>query len=133
MKKSRPVLKSYFETGDKPTEPQFSDLVDSLVHLDDGLFVTNVEKDDKGNQVITLSDGTSVTIQKPTVHVDQNNKIRIVDLGIIESDSYILKSTEDILAGAINRLDPPLVVKEDENVVFEFDVVYVGGEGEIFD
>lgn len=30
---SRTVLKSYFETGDKPTEAQFIDLIDSLFHL----------------------------------------------------------------------------------------------------
>ena len=33
--KSREILKSYFETGDYPTEAQFAALIDSLVHKDD--------------------------------------------------------------------------------------------------
>lgn len=34
----RTVLKSYFETGDKPTQAQFADLIDSALNLvDDGL------------------------------------------------------------------------------------------------
>jgi len=31
----RNILKSWFETGDKPTEPQFSSLIDSLSHAND--------------------------------------------------------------------------------------------------
>ena len=35
---SRDVLKTYFETGDIPTEEEFSNLIDSYIHrLDDGL------------------------------------------------------------------------------------------------
>ena len=35
---SREVLKTFFETGDVPTESQFGNLIDSMVHqLDDGL------------------------------------------------------------------------------------------------
>ncbi len=30
--KTKEILKSYFETGDKPTESQFADLIDSLAH-----------------------------------------------------------------------------------------------------
>jgi len=35
--KSRNTLKTYFETGDKPTENQFVDLIDSLKHQEDTL------------------------------------------------------------------------------------------------
>ena len=36
----RNILKSYFDTGDKPTEAQFGNLIDSLVHeVDDGSLV----------------------------------------------------------------------------------------------
>jgi hypothetical protein len=35
---SRPVLKTYFESGDKPTEQQFSTLIDSYIHrTEDGI------------------------------------------------------------------------------------------------
>lgn len=35
MIRSRSTLKTYFETGDTPTESQFSDLIDSFKHMDD--------------------------------------------------------------------------------------------------
>ncbi len=34
MKKTKQELKTYFETGDKPTEQEFCDLIDSFLHLD---------------------------------------------------------------------------------------------------
>jgi len=34
MKQNIETLKSYFETGDKPTELQYEDLIDSLIHVD---------------------------------------------------------------------------------------------------
>ena len=34
--KSRDILKTYFENGDKPDENQFSDLIDSLIHVTEG-------------------------------------------------------------------------------------------------
>ena len=34
--KTRTQLKAYFETGDKPTEAQFVDLIESVVNLPDG-------------------------------------------------------------------------------------------------
>ena len=35
MKQTKEILKTYFETGDKPTQTQFEDLIDSFVHEDD--------------------------------------------------------------------------------------------------
>ncbi|WP_430411011.1 hypothetical protein [Kordia sp.] len=35
MKQSLETLKSYFETGDKPTQAEYADVFDSLVHKDD--------------------------------------------------------------------------------------------------
>jgi hypothetical protein len=35
-KQTRTTLKGYFETGDKPTESQFGDLIDSNLNLNDG-------------------------------------------------------------------------------------------------
>ncbi|WP_298417850.1 hypothetical protein [uncultured Kordia sp.] len=35
MKQSLEILKTYFETGDKPTQNQFEDVFDSLVHRDE--------------------------------------------------------------------------------------------------
>ncbi|MEN1784307.1 MAG: tail fiber domain-containing protein [Bacteroidota bacterium] len=35
MKKNRATLKGYFNTGDRPTEGQFADLIDSFLHLEE--------------------------------------------------------------------------------------------------
>ena len=34
--KTRAILKQYFQTGDRPSQPQFEDLIDSFVHIDEG-------------------------------------------------------------------------------------------------
>ncbi|CAL2079912.1 hypothetical protein T190611E02C_10933 [Tenacibaculum sp. 190524A05c] len=35
MKRNKEVLKEFFETGDKPTQSQYADLIDSLAHVDE--------------------------------------------------------------------------------------------------
>lgn len=67
MKRSIVILKSFFETGDTPTQEQFSDLIDSLFHKDDGKLVTLLNEDAQGNITLTLSDGSSKTIEKYTL------------------------------------------------------------------
>ncbi len=42
MKKSKHILKTYFETGDKPTQKHYEDLIDSLQHVDDAISDTNL-------------------------------------------------------------------------------------------
>lgn len=42
MKKSKHILKTYFETGDKPTQKHYEDLIDSLQHIDDAISDTNL-------------------------------------------------------------------------------------------
>lgn len=45
---SRAVLKTFFETGDVPTEGQFSDLIDSFIsRIDDGVYIYDVSPDEK--------------------------------------------------------------------------------------
>ena len=43
---SKTVLKTYFETGDIPTQSQFEDLIDSLTHVDDSIDVYGEFDDD---------------------------------------------------------------------------------------
>ena len=38
MKRNKLVLKSYFETGDRPTQQNYEDLIDSYHHLDESLI-----------------------------------------------------------------------------------------------
>jgi len=61
-KRTRTILKSWFETGDIPTQEQFADWIDSYWHLDDGSVITGFEDLGNGDVRITLSDGQSFTI-----------------------------------------------------------------------
>ena len=62
MKRSRNVLKGYFESGDKPTQAQFVDLIDSFFHEEDGKIITSVDETDPENRIINFSDGTNITL-----------------------------------------------------------------------
>ena len=42
MEQSRGILKSYFETGDKPTEQEYVDLIDSCLNKTDDAFVSSI-------------------------------------------------------------------------------------------
>jgi hypothetical protein len=55
------TLKTWFETGDKPTQSQFENFLDSFHHLDGGKVITNVAI--TGTEItLTLSDASTVVI-----------------------------------------------------------------------
>ena len=64
MKESLDKLKSYFETGDRPTQQEFRNVMESYHHIDAGLLVTGIVTDSTGNVVVNYSDGTNYTILK---------------------------------------------------------------------
>jgi hypothetical protein len=57
--KNRNILKSYFETGDKPTEAQFIDLIDSMFNI----------SEDSPVQGTPGVDGNTVMLRKTTTHL----------------------------------------------------------------
>lgn len=153
MKQPKDTLKSYFETGDKPTEQEFCDVIDSYHHIDSGAVVTSTTTNSNGEQQVMFSNGTVLTIQGP-VTINQNNKIKVVDLGVLTLGNPVLPlglisiniedqtvNGEDIvdfenptvqeptneevltlLTQAVNNLNPPITINDDENVIFEFDI-----------
>ena len=65
--KDRTTLKSYFETGDRPTASQFSDFIDSYLHKFDGAAVKGWSFDPIGGKFsIILSDGNNISVVFPT-------------------------------------------------------------------
>lgn len=76
---TRTVLKTYFETGDIPTEAQFIDLIDSLVDIiDDGVLVGGE------NGIIANPTGTFAAA---TLLTKRNNNVTV---GAIGNDSVKL-------------------------------------------
>ncbi len=127
MKQPKETLKSYFETGDKPTEQEFCDFIDSYHHLDSGTIITEVLQDEDGNQTVSLSDSTSFNIQNPENYVDQNNTIRVIDLGdvrVFGGDSEI--AIQQAVAQRFNELDENIrTVSETENIIIKADIQLV--------
>ncbi|SNR16544.1 hypothetical protein [Tenacibaculum jejuense] len=64
MKTSIDILKTWFQTGDKPTENQFENLIDSFYHKDDGNIITSYKIYDNGNISFTFSDGNNASFEK---------------------------------------------------------------------
>ncbi|WP_046755247.1 hypothetical protein [Kordia jejudonensis] len=69
MKQSLEILKSYFETGDKPTQAEYEDVFDSLVHRDEMETTTNTV-------YVSATNGNDVTAQigeprKPFLTIDE--------------------------------------------------------------
>jgi len=75
MKKPIDVLKTYFETGDTPTESQFADLIDSFIHKDEGFVITGTENTPEG-LIITFSDGSTETLP---IFVLENQEISFIN------------------------------------------------------
>ncbi len=125
MKQPKEILKSYFETGDKPTEQEFCDLIDSYHHLDSGLVVTNVREESNGDIVISLSDGKSITVEKPTNQVIQDNTVRVVNLGSVFSfGGDDEESIKQEFANQFNQLPESLrTVLETENIIIVGDII----------
>jgi len=129
MKQPKEKLKSYFETGDKPTENQFCDLIDSFFHLDSGVIITNITEDDGVGVTISFSDGTSIDIENPGSGDNQNNIIRSIDLGDVDvfngsSELNINQAVADrfnVLPDNIRRITETenIVIKANINFSFE--------------
>ncbi|AXT52655.1 hypothetical protein D1818_18110 [Aquimarina sp. BL5] len=62
--KTKEELKSYFETGDIPTEQQYEQLIDGFYHKSEGEIVKKVLDNADDPVIIEFTDGTSVDIPK---------------------------------------------------------------------
>jgi hypothetical protein len=63
----RAILKTFFETGDVPTQDQFSNLIDSYIHqTDDGLTLTGIAATSDGSAAgRAIRVGDNVGINEP--------------------------------------------------------------------
>lgn len=76
-------LKSYFEKGDKPTQVEFENLIDSFRHIDDGATLTSLTTNADGILVFEFSNGQKVDVQEAGLLNNIANRL-IEDLVIEE-------------------------------------------------
>lgn len=72
--KTRAALKAFFETGDKPTQQQFSDWLDSYVHKDDSISADKVAGLDDMLTELALKSDLTTHINDDVAHVTQAEK-----------------------------------------------------------
>ncbi|MEP2059160.1 MAG: tail fiber domain-containing protein [Maribacter litoralis] len=70
MKKNNAILKSFFETGDYPTEAQFIDLIDSFLNIEEEDAVTGILENGNGTFTFQLLSGGQVTLNGATLPED---------------------------------------------------------------
>ncbi|MGY0426002.1 MAG: hypothetical protein ACWIPI_04115, partial [Polaribacter sp.] len=128
MKKPLHIIKTWFETGDVPTQEQFYDAWDSFHHKDNGQVITDKTVNTDGDVTFTFSDGQTLTIEKfipdtskPMEYIDglvaqlntigsnittlQNNKLdKINGKGL--SEANYTQTEKDKLAGLENYNAP---------------------------
>lgn len=77
MKQNKTILKSYFETGDIPTQEQYEDLIDSLVHKDDRMYyIAKPLLNDLNPDQIAFTDTQFKDIQ-PILIIGSQNKLYV--------------------------------------------------------
>lgn len=70
MKKDNTTLKSYFETGDYPTEAQFADLIDSFLNVEEKDAVIGIIDNGDSTYTFQLLSGNSVTVNARDIPAD---------------------------------------------------------------
>ena len=81
MKKSKEELKTYFETGDKPTQQNYADLIDSFVDAQQPVGEPNRSFviDENGD----VSVGVNQTVPEYTLSDIVNNKVSLLKDGVV--------------------------------------------------
>lgn len=99
MKRSRDLLKTYFQTGDTPTEQQFADWLDSYFHKDDAVAIENIA----GLQVI-LNDLQDLQISDISGLQDKINKLDNLQISDISGLQGALDSLGNIQISDVQNL-----------------------------
>ncbi len=83
MKQNKETIKSYFETGDRPTQEQYHDTWDSFWHKDEVIPVESIEESQVNDSLSLVSTSTN-TFNVVSAHIggmndiDQTSQIHLV-------------------------------------------------------
>ena len=120
MKKSLEQIKSWFETGDVPTQQQFYDTWDSFYHKDNGYIINSKTINDRGDIHLKFSDGEEIIVKnfspektKPISYIEGlkellNNieqKLLVIDKGKVNVVSGKVLSSNDFSNGLKDKLE----------------------------
>lgn len=97
MKRDNITLKAYFETGDYPTEAQFSDLIDSFLNIEEEDAVTGITNNGDGTYTFQLLSGGNEVIDVGNLAGD----ITIASVVGLQAalDSYVNLSSNQTVSG----------------------------------
>jgi hypothetical protein len=118
MRKERETLKKYFETGDRPTESQFKELIDSYVHLNELNFGLTVRP--SGNlkykffHFYTANDIQSSSAGHKTIEAEAGSKaVELSEYTHILSREIPYKQLEVKIHGAIDleKHQPKIIIE----------------------
>ncbi len=125
MKKSKQELKTYFETGDKPTEGQYADLIDSYVD-------SKQEKGDSNRRFVIDEDGevlvsSEQNIPEYTLSEISDNKLGLLKDGVVVKEIDLAAYIDDtnlsrLVSGDLNKTTGILTVVREDNSSFNIDL-----------
>lgn len=107
MKTSISTLKSYFERGDKPSQTDFEDLIDSFIHKDAGVAIRNLTQNAEGNLVFTFSDNsTEIVRQLPSaLPISFITGLQSILTSKVDKEGNKQLSTEDFTTALRSKLE----------------------------
>jgi hypothetical protein len=136
--KNRNTLKTWFETGDYPTQQQFWDWLDSYLHLqDDKLPIDNVEGLRALLNAKAENELFNLHLQdKTNPHAVTKEQVGLGNIPNVKSNAIDEDNSEQLATSAavysLNRLLDKLKDKEDE-VDFETDGTYEMEKGDLLE
>ena len=128
---TKPILKGYFETGDRPTEAQFIDLIDSLAVMGgnsgDITFIGTVTATTGSFEHLTLTGGSSfdsITVGGGYMGAFAGRGLTITNTGQLSTDDYILTDT---YVSASTFLSTPKIKSPSTNFIIIQNAITIQG------
>ena len=102
MKKPLHIIKTWFETGDVPTQQQFYDAFDSFHHKDNGEILTEKSVNAAGDVTFKFTDGDILTIEKFVP--DVSKPMDYID-GLVNAINTITTDITTLQTGKVDKVD----------------------------
>jgi len=130
MKRDNSTLKSYFQTGDYPSETQFADLIDSFLNIEEEDAITGITNNGDGTYTFQLLSGATETLDVQSLP-DDIPIVNIVGLQALLDDK--VDKGGDSMTGDLNL--PNLIFN---NATTSFlrpethnnNILFIGGNGQ---